>query len=81
MGMLRRLSQRGDDVVRWDVKRAELGEADAVAAVAEAERIFAEARQRGATAYAVGLGQTPTLIEQFDPQLDEIVLAPRVVGG
>jgi len=81
MGMLRRLSQRGDDVVSWDVKRAALGEADAVAAVREAERIFAEARKQGATAYAVKRGQAPTLIEQFDPQIDEIVLAPRVVGG
>ncbi len=81
MGMMRRLSQRGDDVVKWDTKRAELGEADAIAAVREAERIFAEARRQGATAYAVTRGQAPTLIEQFDPQIDEIVLAPRVIGG
>jgi len=79
--MLRRLSHRGDDVVSWDVKRVELGEADAVAAVREAERIFADARKQGATAYAVQRGQAPTLIEQFDLRIDEIVLAPRVVGG
>lgn len=81
MGMLRVLSRRGDDRVAWDVKKAEVGDLDAVAAVREAERIFTEERARGATAFKVEPGQAPTRIEQFDQTAQQIILVPRVVGG
>jgi hypothetical protein len=81
MGMLRVLSRRGDDRVAWDVKKAEVGDLDAIAAVREAERIFAEERARGATAFKVEPGQAPTRIEQFDQTAQQIILVPRVVGG
>jgi hypothetical protein len=81
MGMLRVLSRRGDDRVAWDVKKAEVGDLDAVAAVREAERIFSEERARGATAFKVEPGQAPTRIEQFDQTAQQIILVPRVVGG
>jgi hypothetical protein len=81
MGMLRVLSRRGDDRVAWDVKKAEVGDLDAIAAVREAERIFAEERARGATAFKVESGQAPTRIEQFDQTAQQIILVPRVVGG
>jgi hypothetical protein len=81
MSMLRVLSRRGDDRVAWDTKQVELGDPEAVAAVREAERIFAEQRSHGATAFRVEPGQAPVRIDQFDQTAEQIVLVPRVVGG
>jgi hypothetical protein len=81
MGMLRVMSRRGDDRVVWDVKQAEVGDPEALAAVREAERIFAEERARGGTAFKVEPGQAPTRIDQFDQTAEQIVMVPRVVGG
>ena len=53
MGVLRVMSRRGDDRAIWDLKQAEVGKSDAVAAIDEAERIFAAERARGATAFKV----------------------------
>ncbi|MGH2517528.1 MAG: hypothetical protein ACRDHP_17905 [Ktedonobacterales bacterium] len=81
MGMLRVMSRRGDDKVAWDVKLAEVGDPEALAAVREAERIFAHERARGATAFKVETGEAPTRIERFDSTAEQILLVPRVVGG
>ncbi|HEU5441937.1 MAG TPA: hypothetical protein VFU88_21835 [Ktedonobacterales bacterium] len=81
MGMLRVLSKRGDDRVAWDVQKVEVGDPEAVAAIHEAERIFAEERARGATAFKVTPGDPPVRIEHFDPEAEQIVMVPRVVGG
>lgn len=81
MGMLRVLSRRGDDRVAWDVKKVEVGDLDAIAAVREAERIFAEQRAKGATAFRVDAGQAPVRMDAFDRTAEQIVLVPRVVGG
>ena len=81
MNMLRVLSKRGDDCVAWDIKKAAVGDEEAKSAVREAERIFAEQRARGATAYRVETGKAPTRIDQFDPAAEQIVMVPRVVGG
>jgi len=81
MGMLRVLSRRGDDRVVWDLEQAEVGELDAIAAVEEAERIFAAERERGATAFKVEAGKAPARIDVFDKTSEQIVMVPRVVGG
>ena len=81
MGMLRVMSRRGDDRVVWDLEQAGLGELDAVAAVEEAERIFAVERERGATAFKVEAGKPPVRIDVFDKTSEQIVMVPRVVGG
>ncbi len=81
MGMLRIMSKRGDDHIVWDNRRAAVGDPEAEAAVREAERIFNEARAKGATAFKVGDGVGPTRIDQFDRTAEQIVLVPRVVGG
>ena len=81
MGVLRVLSHHGDDRVAWDRAAAESGNPEAQAAIREAERIFAEQRARGATAVKVAPGRPAERIESFDPQIDEIVMLPRVVGG
>jgi predicted Zn-dependent peptidase len=81
MGMLRVLSRQGDDRFTWDQTAAVTGDLDAQAAIREAERIFAETRARGATAVRVRPGQAPETIERFDPEAEQIVMLPRVVGG
>ena len=79
--MLRVMSRRGDDRVTWDEQKVLAGDSDAVAAVREAERIFAQERTKGATAFKVEPGKPIQRIEQFDATAEQIVLVPRVVGG
>lgn len=81
MGMLRVMSRRGDERVAWDYQKAEAGDAEAAAAVHEAERIFLAERARGSTAFKVESGKPVERIEQFDRTAEQIVMVPRVVGG
>lgn len=81
MGMLRVMSRRGDDRVTWDQQRVLSGDPEALAAIREAERIFAQERAKGATAFKVDTGKPVERIEQFDRTAEQILLVPRVVGG
>ncbi len=79
--MLRVMSRRGDDRVNWDQQKALAGDLEAMAAVREAERIFAQERAKGATAFRVEPGKPIQRIDAFDETAEQIVLVPRVVGG
>lgn len=79
--MLRVMSRRGDDRVTWDQQKVSTNDSEAVAAVREAERIFAQERAKGATAFRISPGKPAERIEQFDRTAEQIVLVPRVVGG
>ncbi|QBD79772.1 hypothetical protein EPA93_28855 [Ktedonosporobacter rubrisoli] len=81
MGMLRVMSRRGDDRVTWDEQKVVTGDLEAIAAVKEAERIFAQERAKGATAFRVETGKPIQRIDQFDATAEQIVMVPRVVGG
>lgn len=81
MAKLRVLSHQGDTAVEWDIKKAETGDLDAVEAVREAERIFEEQRQKGATAFRVEEGKPAQKLERFDKTAEQIVMVPRVAGG
>ena len=81
MGKLRIMSRRGDTVIEWDEKKVAEGDPEARAAVKEAERIFAEERARGSTAFKVEPGRTARRLEDFDDTADQIVIVPRVAGG
>jgi hypothetical protein len=81
MGMLRIISKRGDDRLLWNAEDALAGDAEARAALQEAERIFAKERAKGATAFRVEPGKPIERLEQFDVQASQIVMVPRVVGG
>ena len=81
MGMLRVMSRRGDDRVNWDQQKVLEGDLEAIAAVREAERIFAQERAKGATAFRVEPGKPIQRIDTFDETAEQIVLVPRVVGG
>jgi hypothetical protein len=82
MGLLRVMSARsGDDQTWWNAAAAEAGDAEAIAALEEAERIFAATRARGAIAIKVTAGQAPERIEGFDVTAEQLILIPHVVGG
>lgn len=81
MGMLRIMSRRGDDRVTWDEQKALVGDPEALAAVREAERIFAQEKAKGATAFRVEQGKPVERLEKFDATAEQIVMVPRVVGG
>lgn len=81
MGMLRVLSRRGDDRITWDEQKFQMNDPEAIAAIHEAERIFAESRAKGATAFRIGTGKPAEKIDQFDTTAQQILIVPRVVGG
>ena len=81
MGLLRVISKRGDDRVYWNEQDALTGDAEANAAIQEAERIFERERARGATAFRLEAGRPVEKLEQFDPQAAQIIMVPRVAGG
>ena len=75
------LSSQGDTLIEWDTPQVERGDPDALAAVREAERLFAEQRARGATAFIVAPHRPAERIEVFDPLAEQVVIVPRVAGG
>jgi len=81
VGMLRVMSRRGDDRITWDEQKALTGDLEAAAAIREAERIFAQERAKGATAFRVEPGKPAQRIDQFDRTAEQIIMVPRVVGG
>ena len=81
MGMLRIMSRRGDDRIIWDQQKLQVGDPEATAAVREAERIFAQERAKGATAFRIDPGKPAQRIDTFDETAEQVVLVPRVVGG
>jgi hypothetical protein len=81
MGVLRVLSRRGDDHITWDEQKLPMNDPEMMAAIREAERIFAETRAKGATAFRIEPGKSPQKIDQFDPTAQQIIMVPRVVGG
>ena len=81
MSKLHVLSGCGDIQVEWDPEAAEVGDPEALAAIAEAERILAEARAQGATAFIVREGRPAEVMEKFDRTAEKIVVVPRIVGG
>ena len=60
---------------------AQAGNALAMAAIREAERIFTHECSTDITAFRVEAGKPTERIEQFDPQAEQIILVPGVVGG
>jgi hypothetical protein len=81
MAVMRILSARGDTVVEWDSEKVETGDPEALAAVREAERVFAEQRVRGATAFKIEPGRPAVRLDEFESQVEQMVIVPRVAGG
>jgi hypothetical protein len=81
MARLRVMSRQGDTAVTWDPAAVRAGDPTAIAAVEEAERILNEERKKGGTAFAGQPGEPRVVIERFDPEVEEIIIVPRVIGG
>ena len=81
MGVLHMLSKQGDVRVEWDAEKEDIGDPEALAAIAEAERILAEARREVATAFAVREDGQTQVMEEFDRTAKKVVVVPRIVGG
>jgi hypothetical protein len=81
MAVLRVLSKLGDTTYEWDVVRVQQGDEEELAAVREAERIFAQQRASGATAFKVWPGRTAERLDSFDPLAEQVVIVPRIAGG
>jgi hypothetical protein len=81
MATLRVLNGGGDRRITWSTEALARGDAEAQAAVREAERIFAHERARGAVAFRVLPGAPAERLEALDPQAEDTVLIPPMVGG
>lgn len=81
MAVLRVMNSSGDRSVRWDRSKVQVGDPEAIAAVKEAERLFEEAKARGATGFRVTPGHPAERIERFDPEAEQIIVVPQVAGG
>jgi hypothetical protein len=81
MSTLHVLNWHGDEHVSWNPEALDKGDPVAVAAVREAERIFAQELKRGGVAFRVKPGATAERIDALDPRADEIVVLPPIAGG
>jgi hypothetical protein len=81
VGQLRVTSFKGDVTYAWDHTQVATGDPEALAAIREVERIFADQISKGATAFRVEPGVTATRMDRFDPRAEIIVTVPRVAGG
>jgi len=82
MASLSVLNASGDTTIGWDGRAYAVGDPEARAAVAEAERLFAEARAAGGEAFRVQAGALAERVATLDPATDEdVLIVPRMVGG
>jgi hypothetical protein len=81
MGVLRIMNGSGDTSVAWDRDGLAAADPEAQAAVAEAERLFAKARSEGAVAFRINADSNATKLTEFDPDAEEILVVPAMVGG
>jgi hypothetical protein len=80
MASLTVLNAGGDTQVTWDDRALADGDADALNAVAEAERLFAAARAAGAEAFVVRQGSLARRVTTLERDQDMVII-PRMVGG
>ena len=82
MASLSVLNASGDTTVTWNERAFAEDESEAVAAVTEAEHLFAEARANGAEAFLLRRGEVATRVTRLNPAMNEdVVIIPRMVGG
>jgi hypothetical protein len=80
MASLTVLNARGDAHISWDERALAQGDAAAQAAIAEAERLFAETRAHGAEAFVVRQGLLARRAATLERD-EDVVVIPRMVGG
>lgn len=74
MGVIRMLNRRGDTPTAWKVKDKK--------SLSEAEERFAFLLKDGFTIVKDPTSNSPgTIIREFDPNANEIIAIPQLVGG
>ena len=74
MGTMRVIDQTGDTKIIWD--------ADQKAEVEAARDTFNKLRKKNYNAYAVKKdGEKGSIITEFDPAAEKIIMAPPMAGG
>ena len=82
MARLFYLNRRGHTEVQWNPIEVAQGETEAAQAVAEAERLLAQALQSGHAAFIIADGVATRRVTAIDRAADDdIVLIPPVAGG
>jgi len=82
MSIIKVMGDSGHNKVRWDPGAVKARDSDALAAVREAERLFNEAREKGASAFTVDpVTHQTTRIDEFDPDAEETIVALPLAGG
>jgi hypothetical protein len=81
MPTLRVLDRSGDHRVSWSAERLQRGDLEARLAVQEAERIFAQERARGSSAFRLDVDGRAVRVEVLDPLAEETILVPQISGG
>ncbi len=73
VGTLRTLDTKGDTKISWNSENP--------ADVESARASFNLLRGKGYMAYRTERGNRGTQLREFDPEAEEIILAPALVGG
>lgn len=82
--VIRQMCDRGDTVTTWETGAGTETDEEAQAAIREAERIFKQALGRGDIPFMVRDDAPPKKLDRWDAQAreaEEIVIAPRLMGG
>ncbi len=82
MNRLQILGRDGHRELVWDPAQVEAAEPEALAVIAEAERIVEAALARGQAVLVVDAPDQPAKrIERFDQSAPQTVIVPRLAGG
>jgi hypothetical protein len=82
MNKLQVMGRDGHRELLWDPKQVEAEDPEALAVIAEAERIVEEALARGQAVFRVDAPDQPAeRIERFDQTAPQTVIVPRLAGG
>jgi hypothetical protein len=72
-GILIIMDSRGDTEVHWGI--------DNEAEVVAARSAFGDLRRKGYLAYRLRGGQPEEVLTEFDPEAEQIIMAPPMRGG
>jgi hypothetical protein len=82
MNKLQIMGREGHRELSWDPEKVAQGDPEALAVIAEAEEILAQALARGHAAFRVDAPDQPAQrIEHFDETAPVTVVIPRLAGG
>jgi hypothetical protein len=82
MNKLQIMGREGHRELVWDPQKANEGDPETLAVIAEAEQILADALARGHAAFRVDAPDQPAeRIAHFDQTAPVTVIVPRLAGG